>query len=201
MPRPRSYARADAVEAAKNTFWERGYDRTAIADLERNTGLSRSSLYLAFGPKRALLSTALDSYTESFIGPLLAPMEARGAGLDNIVAFLLNVRDVLLEDPVTSARGCLMVNTIAEMSGWDQDAQARSASYRDQLRRAFTHALQGSAATQSDRRAVKRRASMLVAGTLGVWISARVDPTDAAETCAAIAGEVEAWRSSANRHR
>ena len=49
MARPRSFSTEDAVVAAAAVFWSKGYRDTAVSDLERATGLNRSSLYSAFG--------------------------------------------------------------------------------------------------------------------------------------------------------
>ena len=198
MPRPRTFARAAVVEAAKNAFWEKGYEGTPISDLERGTGLNRSSLYLAFGGKRALFDEALDRYVADFIDPLIGTMEVVPAGLGEISAFFSRVRDVLIDDPSLAGRGCLMVNTIAELSRRDGGAADRAASFRDRLQRAFAHALEGAAALGDvDGRTVQRRASILAAGTLGIWLSARIDPSHAAELCTAIRWEVGSWRRAA----
>src|SRR5260370_21372182 len=87
MARPRSFSTADAVEAAKAVFWSKGYQDTAISDLERATGLNRSSLYAAFGTKQAIFELALESYLRGFIGPRLAPMERPAAGARAIEGF------------------------------------------------------------------------------------------------------------------
>ena len=81
MPRRRPYTDGDLAVAAKQVFWDRGYERTAIDDLQDATGLSRSSLYLAFDTKRALFDAALAEYVTSFIDPRLRPVEAPDAGL------------------------------------------------------------------------------------------------------------------------
>ena len=59
MGRPRAYDQDTVVIAAKETFWQRGLEWTAVSDLEGATGLSRSSLYLAFETKRGLFDAAL----------------------------------------------------------------------------------------------------------------------------------------------
>jgi TetR/AcrR family transcriptional regulator, transcriptional repressor for nem operon len=56
--RPKGYDRALALLAARDLFWEQGYERTSIADLEARTGLNRSSLYQEFGSKRQLFESA-----------------------------------------------------------------------------------------------------------------------------------------------
>ena len=188
MPRPRTYERRDVVEAAKKAFWEGGYAGTAIADLERSTGLNRSSLYLAFGSKRELFELALDRYTEDFIDPLIEGMEKASAGLDEIAEFFSRLKAEFRE---ISRRGCLMVNTIAEVG----DRSPKAVAYRDRLRRAFTHALRGASRRgETEVAAVRRRVSMLLAATLGVWLSARIDPRDAGRLCDEIVAEVESWR-------
>jgi hypothetical protein len=45
MGRPKGYDRETILVAARDLFWEQGYERTSIADLEERTGLNRSSLY------------------------------------------------------------------------------------------------------------------------------------------------------------
>jgi TetR/AcrR family transcriptional repressor of nem operon len=200
VARPRSFEQADVVEAAKRTFWDEGYERTTVDDLERSTGLNRSSMYLAFGAKRDLFDMALDTYMISFIGPRLAPMETPSAGLAEVAGFFSGLRAFFLEGP-ESQRGCLMVNTIGELAGHDGDATDRGVGYRDHLRHAFTHALGGP--SRGDRRnaAVERRAQILAAATFGIWLSARIDPIDAADLCEAIVSEIGSWRSPRGRGR
>jgi AcrR family transcriptional regulator len=43
-------------------FWRQGYEGTSLADLTRQLGLTRPSLYAAFGSKEALFFKALDLY-------------------------------------------------------------------------------------------------------------------------------------------
>jgi TetR/AcrR family transcriptional regulator, transcriptional repressor for nem operon len=193
VPRPRSFLQADVVEAAKNTFWEEGFERTTVADLERSTGLNRSSMYLAFGAKRGLFELALDMYGASFIDPLLLPMERRSAGLAEIAGFFSNLRAFFLEGPGWQ-RGCLLVNTIGELAGRDEVATDRAADYRNHLRRAFTHALEGAARGGGTEASIGGRAQILAATTLGVWLCARIDPIDAAALCQAIVSEIDTWR-------
>src|SRR3989442_5487564 len=114
MPHPRAFQRLVVLIEEGGAFWKHGYGGTAIANLERRTGVNRSSLYHEFGSKRELFDPVLDSYVEDVLEPLLAPMEAEGAGLDAVLGFFSDIKDLLLEEP--AGRGCLMVNTVAENS-------------------------------------------------------------------------------------
>jgi AcrR family transcriptional regulator len=192
MARPRSYEEHNVVEAAKQVFWEHGYVGTALGDLEQATGLSRSSLYLAFGTKRALFDAALTEYTSSFIDPLLGPVEAPAAGLREAAGFFLSL--ATLFDHRLSQRGCFMVNSIAELAPVDPVVRALGAQFANRYRAAFLNALGNAAAHGAfDRRQAKRRAEWLAAGAMGVWAAVRVDHRAASATARAIGTEVRSW--------
>ena len=75
MPRSREFDDREVVDASKEEFWDRGYLGTAISDIERRTGLNRSSLYLAYGSKRGLFGNALERYLDDFVTDRLRMME------------------------------------------------------------------------------------------------------------------------------
>jgi AcrR family transcriptional regulator len=181
------------VEAAKDLFWEHGYEGSTLADLEKATGLNRSSLYQAFGTKEALFAAALDSYIDGFMVPRLAPMDRPGAGPREVIAFLRGLARLFRADPKRWRRGCLWVNSLAEFSGRELP-DSRAPEYRDRLSAAFAKALSGTEAEFSlPPGDVQRRGRMLTAATFGVWLSARVDPLEAARICDDLVGEVRSW--------
>jgi TetR/AcrR family transcriptional regulator, transcriptional repressor for nem operon len=195
MPRPRRYERQDVVEAAKEAFWENGYAGTPLSELERRTGINRSSLYLAFGSKRELFAEALDVYSSEVIDPLVGGLESGPDGLEAIHTFFAGVKGVILDERGDPRRGCMMVNTIAELSTRDDEAAVSAGAFLDRLRGGFTRSLERAAAAGDlEPDSIRIRARMLAASTLGVWISARVDPRDAAKLCDEIAVEVGSWR-------
>jgi AcrR family transcriptional regulator len=196
VPRPRSYQEDEVVDAAKKVFWARGFDGTAIGDLEEATGLSRSSLYLAFETKRAMFDAALAEYLDTFVEPLLGSVEAPGAGLREAARFFARLAG-LFRDP-DAQRGCLMVNSIAELAGRDPTFSPVAAHFADRVRAAFSNALERAASEGAmDRRQAARRAELLAATTLGVWVAVRADPDAAVATCRAIAAEIRSWALSA----
>ena len=193
MARPRRIAKEDIVEAAKDAFWESGYEGTALSDLEERTGLNRSSLYHAFGSKRELFDEALDRYWEDVPDRLLSPLESEPS-LDAIVAFFEGVKQVVLDERGGTRRGCLLVNTIAELATHDEGAAHRGAGLRDRLHHAFVRALEEAGTDDAVDAGVVRKARMLTVSTFGIWICARIDLVNAAEMCDEIGGEVESWR-------
>src|SRR5438874_6443287 len=122
MPRSRAFSPEVAVQAARDEFWDHGYDGTSLADLERSMGISRSSLYATFGSKRALFVTAFERYIEDVLTPLVEAAEREPAGLDRIVSFFGDVRRTFLDRPPTARRGCLLVNSMTELGGAADEA-------------------------------------------------------------------------------
>ncbi|GAB3998060.1 hypothetical protein GCM10029992_22820 [Glycomyces albus] len=53
MGRVQTFDTAEVVRAARTVFWQHGYEDASIPALEAATGLRRSSIYHAFGSKRA----------------------------------------------------------------------------------------------------------------------------------------------------
>ena len=60
--RPKGFDVDKALERAMELFWRQGYEGTSLADLTRELGLTRPSLYAAFESKKGLFLKALDLY-------------------------------------------------------------------------------------------------------------------------------------------
>ena len=191
MARPRTFSTDNAVQAAGAVFWAKGYRDTAIADLERATGLNRSSLYGAFGTKQAIFGQALQWYLRSFIGPRLAPMERPDAGPGDIERFFAGLA-VFFRTDGQASRGCLMINTIAEDEGRGTLLGPQAQAFRDRLSAAFANAMAG----QHQPGVVSQRPQLLTTATFGIWLTARIDPASAAQAADATATCARNWQSA-----
>lgn len=60
--RPREFCVDQALAAALRVFWSKGYEGASMADLTEAMGITKPSLYAAFGNKEALFHKALDLY-------------------------------------------------------------------------------------------------------------------------------------------
>lgn len=60
--RPREFDTERALDRATELFWRRGYEGTSLSDLTDELGITRPSLYAAFGNKEQLFRLALDRY-------------------------------------------------------------------------------------------------------------------------------------------
>ena len=75
MARPREFSETVALEAAVDSFWQRGYEATSMRDLATTMGLSAPSLYNAFGDKQALFARALEHYLDCTTRDRLSRLE------------------------------------------------------------------------------------------------------------------------------
>ena len=60
--RPREFCVDEALAQALRVFWSKGYEGASLTDLTDAMGITRPSLYAAFGNKEALFRKALDLY-------------------------------------------------------------------------------------------------------------------------------------------
>ncbi|GAA2522904.1 TetR/AcrR family transcriptional regulator [Winogradskya humida] len=110
MARLREFDTELAVARAMELFWLRGYEATSVRDLTEALGVGQGSLYAAFGSKDGLYRAALTRYRETLAADALASLEESGDARTVIRAMLLE-RVAIATD---GARGCLLVNAIAE---------------------------------------------------------------------------------------
>lgn len=62
--RPREFDMTSALDRAMHVFWKKGYLGTSLSDLTKAMGISRPSLYAAFGNKEELFLKTLLQYSE-----------------------------------------------------------------------------------------------------------------------------------------
>jgi len=64
MGRPREFDMDKALDLALQVFWRKGYEGASMADLTETMGITKPSLYAAFGNKEELFRKALDRYVD-----------------------------------------------------------------------------------------------------------------------------------------
>ena len=120
--RPREFDIEDVVRDAMNVFWTRGYHATSLPDLLEGTGLSRGSLYKAFGDKKSLFLKALDCYAEAGLKELGDTLATAGSVKEAIRSALTIYVPLSAGD--TGRRGCMVMATAAEMLPHDAEVGA-----------------------------------------------------------------------------
>jgi len=115
MARKLEFDRDDAVKAAADTFWEKGYAATSLDDLTGRLGIGRASLYNAFGDKHALLEEALATYVAKGRETMRCALADNRSGRDALSEFVVSYASC---DGQWS-QGCLAINVGVEMNGAD----------------------------------------------------------------------------------
>jgi len=104
MGRPREFDADKALDRALDVFWRRGYEGTSLSDLTEAMGVTRPSLYAAFGNKEELFRKVLDRYgamrTDPSCDVLNEPTSRRA--VERLLMSFAGTGD-------DAPRGCLMV--------------------------------------------------------------------------------------------
>jgi AcrR family transcriptional regulator len=142
MGRPREFDVDKALDLALQVFWRKGYEGASMADLTETMGITKPSLYSAFGNKEELFRKALDRYVDGpggYFQVALAKPNARA-----VVEHLLYESAAAVTDP-NHPPGCLAVQ--GALSCGDaaesikQELMSRRAKGEQDLRQRFERAI------------------------------------------------------------
>lgn len=138
MPRAKEFDEAEVLDQALELFRARGFKHTSFADLVGELGVSRQSLYDTYGDKHTLYQTALRRYLDRamdhFRRKLADPAPVR------------KVFGELFEGLICAGcdgghHGCLMVNSMVELSPHDADTRALAQAHAREIEGLFTSRL------------------------------------------------------------
>ena len=107
--RPRIFDEEQALDAALGVFWRSGYQGASLAELTHAMGISKPSLYAAFGNKEKLFLTALQRYREQQLNKHAEALAAEPDLKKAMRAFLRSVATMLTAPELPG--GCLVVNS------------------------------------------------------------------------------------------
>jgi len=122
MARTRQFDERQALLEAMLVFWEKGYEGTSIHDLEQAMGLNRTSIYNAFGNKRALFNRVMLCYKESVMSALFAELQNAPNIKEGVRRLLYGALDIHFDEE--NPGGCLMVLSMLEENQHDELAKA-----------------------------------------------------------------------------
>ena len=122
--RPRSFDERAVLARARAVFLEKGYDATSLDDLSAATGLTRPSLYGAFGNKQALYQRVLDDFLARMRAGFRAASQD-ACDLEGALAAVLRAAIAVYTDDGRAALGCMLVGTGATLSPTTPEIAAR----------------------------------------------------------------------------
>lgn len=197
MARTRAFDRAEAVRAALGVFWRTGYEAASIPELERETGLSRSSIYNTFGSKRGLFDAAVQYYLDEIVRPRLRPLLAADAAPDAIVEYLTGLRAALLRpDSLPAIGGCLLISAAGSPIANDPVVADTITAYRSELRSALHRGVVAHAPVITPEDA-DRLADACTGQVIAAFALVRVSPAESAQALTTALGLVTSHAPSA----
>jgi len=122
MSRPREFDEQQALQQAKEVFWQRGYEATSLADLLAAMGLSKSSFYETFGSKRELFLRSLARYREERVAAFRLLL-AGGTSVRQAIEALFRAAI-----GCEAHKGCMACNEAVELAPRDTDVERRFAA-------------------------------------------------------------------------
>ena len=172
MPRTKEFEPGEALDAAMQLFWRKGYAATSIRDLLDGMGIGYGSLYNTFGDKHALFLASLDRFQELRTSWIDEVLEDSGlSGIEEV--FRRTVDGLVGFEP---RRGCLLANTAVELGPHDAEVAAKISRYVRHTEAVFERAViraqeAGEIPADRDPRALAR---FLVNALHGLRVLARV---------------------------
>ncbi|MEZ0541506.1 TetR/AcrR family transcriptional regulator [Fibrella arboris] len=122
MARPKAFAEQDALHAAMETFWRKGYHHTSMQDLVDSMGINRASLYDTFTDKHTLYLNALERYRDLNCADIADAVASADSASSKIRAIFDRAIAEALDDQ--EHKGCFMTNATLEMLPHYMDVQA-----------------------------------------------------------------------------
>jgi AcrR family transcriptional regulator len=113
--RPRTFDIDQALDRAVEVFWKHGYQDASLHELTEAMGLSKPSLYAAFGDKEALYLKCLQRYLSLLIERHAARFQGEPDGRTALEGFLRSLAG-MLADPGQPG-GCFIINGTADCGG------------------------------------------------------------------------------------
>lgn len=108
--RPRAFDTDEALDAAVEVFWRRGFAGASLTELATAMGVNKPSVYGAFGDKAQLFQAALRRYVERNMGYVADALE-QATAQECARAFL--VGNALAVTMPGRPAGCLSVQAVA----------------------------------------------------------------------------------------
>jgi TetR/AcrR family transcriptional repressor of nem operon len=138
VSRLREFDRTDVVAKALNLFWSDGYNASSISKLIDVMGINRGSLHATFHNKATLFSEAMTSFAKSSWDFDSARLMGVDDPLQDIRSFYYSK---FLSDGETITNGCLLFNTVSELSNTLPEVADEARDHLLELRTLFLQRL------------------------------------------------------------
>ncbi|WET02222.1 TetR/AcrR family transcriptional regulator [Flavobacterium sp. YJ01] len=133
--RPTIYEDSNIIKKAQEIFWKKGYNATSLSDLRKATGAGAGSFYNTFkGGKKEVFEKAIQERRLAF-DAFKEELNRSKYPLELIKDFFKSIADA---DKNEHLKGCIIANTVVEMTYIDEDLEAISIQILKEVEEMFT---------------------------------------------------------------
>ena len=140
MARPQQYNKEKVTAQAMHLFWKQGYQATPVSDLVKVTGVRPGSLYSAYGNKEGLLLAALEHYTNELELNVRQHINNSLTAKEGVESLLQHM--IFEATGECTSDGCLLINTLLEMSGLNDNVCNLVSQLLVRMEQCFTEVLE-----------------------------------------------------------
>src|SRR5229473_2167799 len=174
MARPRSFDPDEALDLARDVFWQKGFLGTSLDDITAATGLAKPSLYAAFGDKNALFLKVLERYHAGIVAHAEKVINDGPSAREAIQRWLTGF--VPHCSGVKGSRGCLSVNTSADGAAGQKEVRKRIDAFNRKLEELLRNRLRADRGQFADGFDPDATAHTIIAVYLGLMVLAKDVP-------------------------
>jgi len=121
--RKREFDEKEALSAAMETFWNKGYAGASLSDLTKSMGINKPSMYSVFGNKEALFIKATQLYIEQKAKSHFKILfESNVSFKVRLKSYLLSI--VTAQCETDNPKGCYLALCESEIVGGDMPEEA-----------------------------------------------------------------------------
>jgi len=136
--RPTIYEDSNIIKKAQEIFWKKGYNATSLSDLQKATGAGAGSFYNTFkGGKKEVFEKAIQERRLAF-DAFKEELNRSKYPLELIKDFFKSIADA---DKNEHLKGCIIANTVVEMTYIDEDLEAISVQILKEVEEMFTEVI------------------------------------------------------------
>lgn len=171
----KKFDQTEVLERAMSLFWKQGYEATGTAQLVKEMGIGRQSIYDTFGSKRELFIVALEHYVNTNARSLISELQ----GSDQYLNQLKSQFQLWSDFTLVHEEGCFLVNALAELAWHDKEIQAIWIGHMDEVEQRLAETIE--AAIKANEIAedleVRQTSQALVAMLNGLFLLSKTRPS------------------------
>ncbi|WP_427874491.1 TetR/AcrR family transcriptional regulator [Flavobacterium sp. MMS24-S5] len=132
--RPTIYEDSNIIKKAQEVFWQKGYSATSLSDLQKATGAGAGSFYNTFkGGKKEVFKKAIEERRLAF-DAFKNELAKSDSPLELIKDFFRSIAET---DANEHLKGCIIANTVVEMTYIDEDLEANAVQILKEVEQMF----------------------------------------------------------------